>query len=188
LQNSAIESHSTIRKKEANIIAARIWASKVTQVTILIVLVTMGYCVFAGRISTRFIGVVDGGVPTCRLDLIRASENHIEVRVTASNPTPRRIGITKRFLPEWGHVSTKLFEIERNGSEIPFKGRFIDKAETATDVLQIDPGTEASVRVSITKAGYDVSGHGEFSIIYKTAAWDDGQVRMCKSNALTIKK
>ena len=166
----------------------RLRKSKTIRVGILCALIAVGYFVYEGKVSTARIGVASGSAPSCRLDLAGASEDDIKARITVTNPTAAPIGIPERYLPEWGRVSTKLFNVDRDGSELRFGGRFVDKVVKPTDLVQIEPGTEARVKVSLTRAGYDVRGHGRFAITYETTVWSGGRGLVCASNALVVQK
>src|SRR6476660_6660506 len=96
------------------------------QIGILSGVIAVGYFVYEGRVSTRRIGPSYGSAPSCRLDIADVSANTIKVGIEVSNPTNTPIGIPKLFLPQWGRVYTKLFDVDRNGRVIEFTGRFID--------------------------------------------------------------
>ncbi len=145
-----------------------------------------GYLTRDQRISTATIGVTNESEPYCHLDLIRKSQSDITVKITISNPTNEPIGVGRTGLPEWNINSTSLFDIERDGAVLRYQGRYVNMR--SSEIRQIEPGTKASVGVSLVHAGYDVSGKGKFSVMYRGVVWVGGLGHKCSSNALYVEK
>jgi hypothetical protein len=149
-------------------------------------LAIVGYLTRDQRISTVSIGVTKNSEPYCHLDFIEKSPSDITVRITISNPTNEPIGVGRTGLPEWNINSTSLFDIQRDGTVLGYRGRYVNMR--SSDILQIEPGTKASVGVSLARAGYDVSGKGEFAIVYRGSVSVGGLGHECLSNVLTVQK
>jgi hypothetical protein len=162
--------------------------SNAIRIAVLCTLLAVLFIVFSHRISVGRIGIVKDSSPYCRLELAKATESDIVVRITVANPTEAPIGVYKWNLPTWNNVSTSLFQVDRDGRKIEFHGRYVDSRVQPGDMLQIEAGTSASVMISLQSAGYDVKGHGKFDIMYITAVWSGGRGIPCPSNTLVSQK
>src|SRR5262249_8446661 len=140
------------------------------------------------RISTSRIGITKGALPYCHLALIKASSSDIKVRVTVANPSQESIGIAEWGLPRWNNLTSSLFEVDRDGTNVEYRGIMMKRSMEPGDILPIEPGTEESVRVSLVSAGYDVRGHGKFLLEYRFMVLSGGEGMVCTSNALVVQK
>ena len=145
------------------------------------------YIVLTHRISTSRIGVTKGA-PYCQLSLASASASDIKVRVTVANPSDEPIGIPEWGLPTWSQVTTRLFEVDRDGFKIEYRGIMVKRDMQRGDMLQNGAGTKASVKISLASAGYDVKGHGKFTVRHRFVVFVGGRGVPCDSNSITVQK
>ena len=146
------------------------------------------YVFFTHRISVTRIGITNGASPYCRLVLVNTSASEINVRVAVANPTKEPIEIAEWGLPTWNKLTTDLFEIDRDGNKIEYRGIMMKRRTEPGEMLQIEPGTQASVRISLRSPEYEVNGHGKFTIAYRFVVWQGGTGIFCTSNALVVAK
>ena len=149
----------------------------------------LGYLYIRGRgVTVRRINASVAAVPNCALQLVGSTGDDIVVRLSISNPTREPLGVDSWALPAWGHISSPLFNVQRDGKTVGYNGSIGERKNSFPDVYDIAPGREASTRVSLSDAHYAVSGHGEFTIIYRGLIWAGGKSVLCTSVPLLVDK
>jgi len=138
------------------------------------------------RIATERVSSPKMNSPYCLLRLVSESRSDIKVRISVVNPTNEPIGVGSGALPQWNRVTTSIFHVDRNGVRIPYRGPYVDFLQT--EMLQIEPRTQASVSIALSKAGYDVSGEGTFTISYGCVAFVGGWGGERHSEPLVVRK
>jgi hypothetical protein len=138
------------------------------------------------RIATKRISNPEMNTPYCRLGLASKSLNDIKVKISVVNPTNEPIGVNPDYLPQWNRVRTSIFHVDRNGVSIPYRLPYDDWR--SGEMLQIEPNTQASVSIALSRAGYDVTGEGTFTISYPCVAWVGGWGDERSSIPLVVRK
>jgi hypothetical protein len=98
-----------------------------------------------------------------------AKSSDILVQLTIVNRGTNPFPLLKWNLPNDGRLTTSLFEIERDGRVVEYKGVMVKRAVTAADYMDLAPGRKYRASISLAQ-GYDVSPKGRYSIQYK--AWN----------------
>jgi hypothetical protein len=118
---------------------------------------------------------------------LKSNDILVEVAVVnhGSNPFP----LLRWNLPSDGRLTTNLFQVQRDGQVVEYKGLMVKRKVTAADFIELEPKREYRARISLAQ-GYDVNSKGRYSIQYR--AWNQSlqgkPVISLSSNVVTVEK
>jgi hypothetical protein len=133
-------------------------------------------------------GKGDGVLPdTIILASVKSSDILVEVTIVnrGSSPFP----LLRWNLPDDGRLTTNLFQVQRDGQVVEYKGLMVKRTVTPSDFVKLRPGREYRANMSLTQ-GYEVGPKGHYSIRYKASnqSLEGNEVISLASNVVTVEK
>ena len=133
-------------------------------------------------------GKWDGVTPEVTISATVKSSD-IQVKVTIVNRGSSPFSLLTWNLPDDGRLTTNLFQVQRDGQVVEYKGLMVKREVTAADFIELRPGREYRANIRLAQ-GYEISPKGHYSIQYK--AWNQslaGDVVIpLASNLVTVEK
>ena len=110
--------------------------------------------------------------PTITLSLVESTASDIVLRVTMANHASQNFPVLRWNLPQSGELTSVLFSVARDGSQVSYGGKMVKRRVSESDYLVLKPGEQAAATIGLSQ-GYDVSQKGTYTIRYH--AWNQFQ-------------
>lgn len=110
--------------------------------------------------------------PKITLSLVESTADDIVLRVTMTNLDTKNFPMLRWNLPQSGELTSGLFSVVRDGSQVPYRGKMVKRSVSPGDYLVLKPGEQAAATIGLSQ-GYDVSQKGTYTIRYD--AWNQFQ-------------
>lgn len=110
--------------------------------------------------------------PKITLSLVESTADDIVLRVTMVNHDAKNFPVLRWNLPQDGELTSDLFSVARDGSQVSYRGKMVKRRVSDSDYLVLKPGEQAAAAIGLSQ-GYDVSQKGTYTIRYH--AWNQFQ-------------